>query len=564
MTPILRALAATSPVAGDRDADLDRALGFLDADADSALVVEATYGTLALSAAAALAALALSRGLVGRALAGALVAVGAAGAYAVYRAPRWLATARRVRALGDAPALVARAALRMQVSPAPEEAAAFAAQGDRPLSASLREHVRRARGTPDSGWAGFAREWRDWNPHLRRAVSLLGAAADAPPGDRERTLDRALSVVLDGTRDRAAEFASSLQGPATAVYAFGVVLPLALVGVLPAASVAGVPVSVTAVAVVFDAALPAALVGASAHLLARRPAAFPPVAVPRDHPEIPDRAWPMLLVGAAAAAVAWTGATVLAPPWARWVSAPGAGVGAALVWWARPVLAVRDDVRAVEAGLADALALAGQRLRDGEPPEAAVAHVANALDGATGETFGDAARVQRQLRLGTRQAFLGEYGALRWLPSPRVRAAVELFARAAREGDRGGRVLVELADHLDELRAVERDARRSLSRVTGTLRSTATLFAPLIAGVTVTLAARVGRLEVTGASALPAGALGLAVGGYVCWLAVLLPALAVGLERGLDRAAVAHETGVALASASVVYPTAAVAAGLLV
>jgi len=221
-------------------------------------------------------------------------------------------------------------------------------------------------------------------------------------------------------------------------------------------------------------------------------------------------------------------------------------------------------VRAVEAGLSDALALAGQRLQDGDPPETAVAHVADALDGPTARVFADAARVQRQLRLGTREAFLGEHGALRWLPSPRVRAATELFARAAREGDRGGRVLVELADHLDELRAVERDARRSLSRVTGTLRSTATLFAPLVAGVTVTLAGRVGRLEVAGSGALPPDALGLAVGGYVLWLAVLLPALAVGLERGLDRAAVAREVGVALASASVTYPAAAVAAGLLV
>lgn len=562
---LLRALARLSPVAGRDDPDLDRALGFLGANATGALVAEAACGTLALAVLAALAVAVVAPPAVAPTAAAAVVAAGAGVAYAVYRAPRWLATARRVRALGDAPALVARAALRLHVSPAPEEAAAFAARGDGPLAQSLRDHVRRARGTPESGWTGFADEWGDWNPQLRRAVSLLRAAADAPPGDRERVLDRALSVVLDGTRDRAAAFASSLHGPATAVYAFGVVLPLALVGVLPAARAAGVPVSPLAVAVALDAVLPAVLVAAGAHLLARRPAAFPPVAVPRDHPDMPDRSWPPVAVGLVAASVAWVAVGALAPGWTRWVSAPGAGVGVALAWWARPVVAIREDVRAVESGLADALALAGGRLREGDPPEAAVAHVGDALQGATGDAFADAARVQRQLRLDARAAFLGDHGALRWIPSPRVRAAAELLSLAAREGDRGGRVLVELADHLDELAAVERDARRSLSRITGTLRTTAALFAPLVGGVTVALAARMRDLRLPGAAdPMPAAALGLAVGGYVLWLAVLLPALAVGLERGLDRAAVAAQAGTALASASVAYPAAVAGAGLLV
>ena len=72
-------------------------------------------------------------------------------------------------------------------------------------------------------------------------------AATTGAGERARTLDRAMDAVLDGTRDRMAAFADDVQGPATAVYAFGVLLPLALVSVLPAARAAGLPATLPAV-----------------------------------------------------------------------------------------------------------------------------------------------------------------------------------------------------------------------------------------------------------------------------------------------------------------------------
>jgi hypothetical protein len=46
----------------------------------------------------------------------------------------------------------------------------------------------------------------------------------------------------------------------------------------------------------------------------------------------------------------------------------------------------------------------------------------------------------------------------------------------------------------------------------------------------------------------------------VLWLAAVLPALAVGLDRGLDRALVGYHAGVSLAAAAAVYPVTAMAA----
>lgn len=565
---LLRWFARASPVAGWRDPDVERALAALGTDIDSPLVTAATTGIVTGT-------VALSSALVvfpGATPAAAIAVVGFGLAYATYRGPAWLAAARRVRALGDAPDLVARATLRLRIEPTPEGAAAFAARASDPLAVSLREHVAGARGTPRSGWQSFADEWADWNRSLARSVRLLDAAADAPDDDRARLLDRAVSVVLEGTREDMAQFAAAIEGPTTGLYAFGVVLPLALVGVLPAAGAAGIAVGGVTFVAVYDLLLPAALVGASGWLLGRRPVAFRSSRVSQSHPDLP--AWRRLAVPVAlvAGVIAWLVAPVFLPPWLRWIVAPGVTAGIALAGWFWPVVVIRRRTRAVEAGLPDAVSLVGHRLREGTSVEAAVAAVGEDLDGATGEAFARAAGVQRRLRVSVRDAFVGEHGALAAVPSPRARALAALIALAGREGAHGGRLLVEYADHLDDLVGVERAARRDVASVTGTLRHTALLFGPFIAGATVTLADRLQMDAPTGATdsfgtaatTLDPTTVGVAVGAYVLLLAVVLSGLAVGLERGLDRALVGYHAGVALLAASLAYPTAVVATGLLV
>ncbi|MDH5021681.1 type II secretion system protein, partial [Halobacterium rubrum] len=222
---------------------------------------------------------------------------------------------------------------------------------------------------------------------------------------------------------------------------------------------------------------------------------------------------------------------------------------------------LRERARDLEAGFADALSLLGHRLGERQAVEAAVADVGDTLDGPTGEAFADAARRMRQLRVDVEAAFLGEHGPLSRTPSQRARGAVALAVRAAERGPAGGRVLVDVAGLFDDLADLDREIRREFAATTRTLRHTALLYAPLVAGVTVALAGRVRGLD--GASALPQSALALAVGGYVVWLAVLLPGLAVALDRGLDPALVGRHAGLAVLCATAVYPVTAVAAGIL-
>jgi hypothetical protein len=588
---------------GDGDAagssELRRAVAFLGWETSADRVIELGYHVGIGAGLLCVAALSLAVGPVPGALAG--LAGGLTATHAVHRAPVWLAEVRRTRALGAAPGLVGRLVLRMRLDPSAERAVRFAARtGDGPLAEGLARHERGSANGPTSGLRAFAREWRPWFPAIDRAAALVRTAASAPAERRGRCLDRALDATVSGTTDRLAAFVGEVRGPVSALYAFGVLLPLALIALLPAAAASGVPIGAGVVTGLYLGVLPAGLLAASAWLLLRRPVAFAPPAIDGDHPDVPERGRHAVAAGALSGIVAAAAAARLVAGWTALVAGAGIGTGTALLVGVRRRRAVLSEIRAVERGLPDAMTVIGGDVAEGVAAETAIANAGERLDGATGELFERAGRRSETLRVGVREAFLGRGGPAVPVPSPRVRGAVALLAVAAREGSPAGDVLLELADQLEELRALETDARRQLATVTGTLTNTAAVFAPLVGGATVALATGIetvdagglgagatagadvlgvgggdptgaggaGTAEATGDSADGSGTLsvpllGRVVGAYVLILATLLTALATGLERGFDRTLVAYRVGIALPTATATYLVAFVGAEAL-
>lgn len=546
---ILRRLARLSPRQSAPE-KLPVAMSFLEADLDADTVARGADGL-----GIAIGAIGVGFAILLQQPATLLVTLGVAlGAQTTLRGlPVMLANARRTRAIGEAPALVSRAVLMVRITPTVERGAAFAARGDGILGNSLAEYVRRSTGTPRSGLGEFAEAWRDSFPALHRAILLVQAATDAPAVERDRTLDRAMDAVLDGTRDRAAAAASDLNGPTTALYAFGVLLPLALVGVLPAARAAGLEASLSVVALVYDVVLPVGLVIATGWLLSRRPVAFPPTRIGREHPDVPDRRLVAICCAIGGGLTSWLFVGRLDLAWARPLAAIGVGSGVGLLLYFRPIVSARSRVTDLEATLPDALYLVGRRVVDGIAVERAIAETAEELDAPGSEVFDETARRIRQLRIDVETAFLGEFGSLEAFPSPRARSAARLLGVAAREGAPAGATLVETADHLDDLRRIEREARRDLGQVTGTLANTAGIFGPLIGGATVALADAFDGTGTLGGTGPSTPELGLAIGAYVLVLATILTSLSVGLERGFDRATVGYRVGVSLVSATTIY-----------
>lgn len=486
------------------------------------------------------------------------VALAALALYGTWFGPSAIDTFRRRSAVGAVPEIVAYAVLQARLTPSLERAARFAGtQSDGLLGRDLAA-IGEGAATGREGWERFATDWAEFDETLSRSVSLLAAGIESVQPARDALLDRALDTALTGSRERVATFASSIRAPATAIYAFGVLLPLAMVGLLPVAASAGVGVSPAAIAVLYDGLIPVALLAASAWLAARRPAVSrPPTEL--DSLDAPRSPVTTALLSVGAGLTAGLVGYVALPSWAIWVVVPGLAVGVGMLYWFEPIRERRERVEAIESGIPDAVSLVGHRLAAGAPLESAIAIVGERLTGETASVFRDGMRVHRRLGVTVSEAFTGRAGALSNVESPRTETAIALLSAGARNGKSGGETLVTISSYLRDLDDVEREARRELARTTDTLRQTALVFGPVIAGVTVALATGMGSLG-DGGQAVSVPALGVAVGGYVLALAVVLPALSVVLERGMDGAIVGQRVGIALLTASTVYPITFVAA----
>lgn len=161
MIRLLVKAASLSPRTPDPDEELEAALATLDWPVDGTTIAAAADGValVVLAGTVCVGLIAYSASLLSSISApptGFLVAVLLVGTglavgawWAVAAGPIHFAEARRRRALGAAPWLVCRAAMRVRITPTVEAGAAFAAGGSGDLlSRRLATHVRRARGTP--------------------------------------------------------------------------------------------------------------------------------------------------------------------------------------------------------------------------------------------------------------------------------------------------------------------------------------------------------------------------------------------------------------------------------
>lgn len=561
---VVSRLANKWPATTSADPSIDRALAFLDVDVTGAELVAASYVVAtALLSGVPMVWLVVPRNV--RSLSVVIVlALAVSVVLAARDGPPLLARAKRTRALGAAPTLFTYATVRMRLEPVPERAARFAGRAvDNPLGDSLEGHAERSSGGPGTGFAEFASEWGSWFPAIERGCPLLESAGTAPADRRDSLLDRARGAVLEATRTRMAEFAASVRGPATGIYAFGVFLPLALASLIPALRAAGIPTPIALIVIAYDVVLPTALVAATVWLLARRPMAFPPPDVSRGHPEVPDTPVRSIALGLAAAASAWLVAQQFLLPWTPPIAAVGAGLGVALVHAYRPMVTVRREIAAVEDDVGDALAMIGRRVAGGMAVERAIDTVASESTGPAHELLATTARRQRRLGVDLERALLGPDGTLSSFPSDRLRGTGALLAMAVREGRPAGDALVTLASHLEELDAVERETRQSIESITSTLSNTAAIFGPLVGGVTVALSGAMGGPGPFAGGGDVAG-LGLAVGVYVLLLAVFVTILTTGLSRGLERSLAGYRSGLALLAATATYLTAVTAGTLIV
>ena len=133
----------------------------------------------------------------------------------------------------------------------------------------------------------FAIRWGRWSEYFKRSLHLIRSSIqERDEASRIITLDRAFDVSLEGTKETMNQFANRLHQPTVILYSLGIMIPLSLVAMLPAAGLVGMRITIVQVFFIYDILLPLFVFMYTRKILLSRPAAFQPSNVPPDHPDL--------------------------------------------------------------------------------------------------------------------------------------------------------------------------------------------------------------------------------------------------------------------------------------
>ena len=439
--------------------------------------------------------------------------------------PKTYARYIKIHSLGDIPEILRYLVMYLKLVPNLENSVKFAAsESSTALAIDLRKmlwdmEIRVYHGIDDA-LTNFATMWGEWSEYFKRALHLIRSSIhEREEASRIITLNRALDVALDGTKEMMSKFANKLHQPTMVIYSIGIMIPLALVAMLPAAGLVGMQITIFQVFFMYDVILPLFIFFYTRKILLSRPATFTPPKIPSNHPEIAhiNKKKRMTVSAVLGGVIALPGIFFIMLPtfypsgssnyWINFMVDPGGlntyfpvtlfiiwGFAAAVTSYTLsvyyPYKKVRDNIKQIEREFSDALYILGKRISEDKSPEESFMYTAYTMEGSEiAKIFSQTGYNLTAMHTNLRDAmFNQEYGSLKNVHSDRVKAIMCLFVEGIKKSQKAVSIsIIRIADHLKGLQEIENKIKDTLYSLTSTLRATVTIFAPLIGGVTLSI-----------------------------------------------------------------------------
>jgi hypothetical protein len=529
--------------------------------------------------------------------------------------PKTYAKYLQIRSLGDVPEVLSYLVMYLKLIPNLENSVKFtASESTTILATDLRKlvwdlEIRVYHGIDDA-MSDFATRWGRWSEFFKRSLHLLcSSIQEREEASRIITLDRSLDVSLEGTKETMNQFVNRLHQPTVMLYSLGIMIPLSLVAMLPAAGLVGVKITIVQVFLLYDVLLPLFVFLYSRHILLSRPATFNPPSIPVNHPDLVDinkkrclyRAV-LIGIGVGLPGVFFLSIPLLFPhgssnPYLQmFITHQGStaflpvtlffiwGVGATISFYCLSVYGphkkVRDTIKQMEKEFSDALYILGKRLSEEKSPEEGFLYTARTMQGAQiAEVFRQTSYNLTAMHVNFHDAmFNDEFGALRYVYSDRIKAILRLFVEGTQKSQQAvSASLIRIADHLKQLQEVEQKIKDMLYELTSTIQTTISVFAPLIAGVTLSITTLISKVLTSLHSTISLDTMTdlsptfsgmtdaftlenvrpeyfvLVIGIYLIQLVVLLTRLINGINEGDDKATYMYRLGKTLPLALLVF-----------
>lgn len=427
----------------------------------------------------------------------------------------------------------------MEENPSLEGGVRFAALNlDGPISKDLKKvlwDVETGKfSTVEESLGHYSQVWENYNDDFLQSLQLLEASVkESDPGRRQDLLDDAMDRILDGTEEKMNDYARGLKTPVAILNAFGALLPILGMILLPMISAFIDLVTLPDMVVLFNVILPSALFLFQRRILSSRPPTISTEAL--DSVELPERGrfrfelfgWslsaPSKAIGFAVFVVVaaygiWgyivfphvfplsegfvqpgsppeiffsDGRMNPVPSLLRGVSIVaglGLGIATSKILGVKKRKEAEDELEDIEGQFPAALFELGNEVSGGTPIEIAVREAASSTsDLQISGLFAKTSQNIEQLGMTFQEALFDDsYGAVQKYPTRTIRTVMKALSASSQKGTQlAADTAVTISRYLDNISRTQRKLQDLMEEPTTTIQLLAYLLAPVVSGVAV-------------------------------------------------------------------------------
>jgi Flp pilus assembly protein TadB len=363
----------------------------------------------------------------------------------------------------------------------------------------------------DSALAKYAMKWREKNPEFAEAINLLRGSAVGNER-REKLYDEIIKVVLDGTADRTKKYVSQLRMPVMIIHAMGVLLPVMGLVLFPIIVIfMADTVKPIFLFVGYDVLLPIALLFFINKTLANKPPTFsqPDLKLVKGIPKMGTfRAGNKIISSFIPPAIVILVFVIISfvffldafdDPFSEsgmtfsvfFIVSIAAAIIAYCYFDSKDKKQIRKDIERIENEFSVALFQLGNQISSGKPIEKSMDGAANNMKGMKiSRIFYDTSANMKQFGYTFDQALFDDrVGAVWKYPSKLVHSIMKVVSDSSKKGMKASSsAMLTISRYLKGMHDVKGDVQESLGETVSSMSFLATFLAPMIAGLTITMA----------------------------------------------------------------------------
>jgi len=384
------------------------------------------------------------------------------------------------KALSQMPEVMSYLIMSLRINPNIEVALKFSAKHTHDLFKNkldgIISSIETGTGSAELGLTRLGEEFKKWDEFTRSLKLVISSTLERTEDKRQRTLDKATEVLLDGLATRTQREARALNTPVMIVFTFGVILPLVFVAIIPFMSLMGMEIGAPSIAMIYAVALPLLLFVMIKFIASSRPMTLLP-------PEIPNQknslAWVFaMVVGLVFLLPFFAGEALGAMKYLPLLWGLGAGVGIYLLMTSWKVKKMRKKVKEMESGFGETLHQLGVVLSEGRALE-------DAMNQVDSDFFKKAVTNIETLNTDMKSAFFDQsYGSLKDVHSATIRGVADILTSISDKGSEAiANVSFRMSEHISNLKKNEDEIERTLGSVISSMKIIAIVVAPLVGGM---------------------------------------------------------------------------------